>query len=49
VIQGDAFHATKKSIKDKFTGFLYEQNKDNIYIDMQAGRNLLPKLPVADN
>jgi len=23
--------------------------KDNIYIDMQAGRNLLPKLPVADN
>ena len=22
---------------------------DNIYIDMQAGRNLLPKLPVADN
>ena len=24
-------------------------NKDNIYIDMQAGRNLLPKLLVADN
>jgi len=23
--------------------------KDNIYIDMQAGRNLLPKLLVADN
>ena len=23
--------------------------KDNINIDMQAGRNLLPKLPVADN
>ena len=22
--------------------------KDNIYIDMQAGRNLLPKLLVAD-
>ena len=31
----------------------YLKNKvnpnDNIYIDMQAGRNLLPKLPVADN
>jgi len=26
-----------------------EKNKDNIYIDMQAGRNLLPKLLVADN
>ena len=25
------------------------RDKDNIYIDMQAGRNLLPKLPVADN
>ena len=24
-------------------------NKDNIYIDMQAGRNLLPNLLVADN
>jgi len=23
--------------------------KDNIHIDMQAGRNLLPKLLVADN
>ena len=32
--------------------FLYRflgLTKDNIYIDMQAGRNLLPKLPVADN
>jgi len=27
----------------------YGVNKDNIYIDMQAGRNLLPKLLVADN
>ena len=25
------------------------KSKDNIYIDMQAGRNLLPKLLVADN
>ena len=25
------------------------ETKDNIYIDMQAGRNLLPKLLVADN
>ena len=24
-------------------------HNDNIYIDMQAGRNFLPKLPVADN
>ena len=28
---------------------LYAGPNDNIYIDMQAGRNLLPKLPVADN
>ena len=28
---------------------LYVYCKDNIYIDMQAGRNLLPKLLVADN
>ena len=35
------------------TRFIEQQEvvelKDNIYIDMQAGRNLLPKLPVADN
>ena len=35
-------HCTVNSLK--FLVF-----KDNIYIDMQAGRNLLPKLPVADN
>ena len=28
---------------------LYDDNKDNIFIDMQADRNLLPKLLVADN
>ena len=31
------------------THFLNLETKDNIYIDMQAGRNLLPKLLVADN
>ena len=35
------------------SGGILRQNrasiKDNIYIDMQAGRNLLPKLLVADN
>ena len=35
--------------QNRHTSKVYVTSKDNIYIDMQAGRNLLPKLLVADN
>ena len=38
-----------KMSSSTFHNFLSGSLKDNIYIDMQAGRNLLPKLLVADN
>ena len=40
---------TVNGCKDVSIMYPQDETKDNIYIDMQAGRNLLPKLLVADN
>ena len=49
-------HLTYAFFRSVNTGIMHDTGitksgvtNDNIYIDMQAGRNLLPKLPVADN